>query len=188
MFKRKFNGKVDQINPFINSSEPRVQNLLFTLSFLFLHAESNMKILRAKIKKTSPYYTMGLNQKGKSVWLSITGFNPMGERNYRINAIKDIKGGFAEYQEIWISKEDLTLKQIEDGQLSLELYSAEEFEIQKRNPKHYNKRRFEVITKNEKQYLYAPDIEGAQAMAKQLGLHDFKIRQVKRLSRKDIEE
>lgn len=147
-----------------------------------------MKVLKAKIKKTSIHYKKGVNQKGKSIWLSITGFNPKGEHNYKIKAVKGIKNGFAEYVEIWVSPEDITIKQHEDGQLSLDIFSPQEMEENKQNPRYYNQRRFEVITKNEKQYLQVPDFETAQSVAKQYGLTDFKIKQVKRLTKKELEE
>ena len=42
-----------------------------------------MKALKAKIRKTSPHFERGLNQKGKPVWLSITGFKPQGTKNFK---------------------------------------------------------------------------------------------------------
>lgn len=147
-----------------------------------------MKVLKAKIKKTSIHYKKGVNQKGKSIWLSITGFNPKGEHNYKIKAVKGIKNGFAEYVEIWVSPDDITIKQHEDGQLTLDIFSPQEMEENKQNPRYYNQRRFEVITKNEKQYLQVPDYETAEKVARQYGLVDFKIRQVKRLTRKELED
>jgi len=147
-----------------------------------------MKVLKAKIKKTSPHYEKGLNQKGKSVWLSITGFKPQGTRNYRINAVKNINRGFAQYEEIWVRMDEISLKQIEDGQLSIELYSEEEYKEQKYNPKFYNRRRFEVISETEKQFIQAPDYEMAKQIASQLGLINVKIKQVKKLTTKQIKE
>ncbi len=147
-----------------------------------------MKVLKAKIKKTSIHYKKGVNQKGKSIWLSITGFNPKGEHNYKIKAVKGIKNGFAEYVEIWVSPEDITIKQHEDGQLTLDIFSPQEMEENKQNPRYYNQRRFEVITKNEKQYFQVPDFEAAQRVAEQYGLTDFTIKQVKRLSKKELED
>jgi hypothetical protein len=147
-----------------------------------------MKVLKAKIKKTSIHYKKGVNQKGKSIWLSITGFNPKGEHNYKIKAVKGIKNGFAEYVEIWVSPEDITIKQHEDGQLTLDIFSPQEMEENKQNPRYYNQRRFEVITKNEKQYFQVPDFEAAQRVAKQYGLTDFTIKQVKRLSKRELED
>ena len=147
-----------------------------------------MKILKAKIKKTSIHYKKGLNPKGKSIWLSITGFNTHGEHNYKIKAIKGIKNGFAEYQEIWISLSDLTFKQIEDGQLSLDIFSKEEEEENKYNPRYFNQRRFEVSTKKEKFYLHAPNLEMAKQVARDYGFTKFKIVQVPRLSKKELKE
>lgn len=147
-----------------------------------------MKILKAKIKKSSIHYKKGLNQKGKSVWLSITGFNPHGEHNYRIKAIKGIKNGFAEYQEIWMRGSDLQLKQHEDGQLSLDIFSKEEEEENKFNPRYFNQRRFEVTTKNEKLYFHAPDIETARKVVRSHGYPDFEIRQVRRLSKNELSD
>lgn len=147
-----------------------------------------MKVLKAKIKKTSVHYKRGINQKGKSIWLSITGFNPKGEHNYKIKAVKGIKNGFAEYVEIWLSPNDLTIKQHEDGQLSLDIFSPQEMEENKQNPRYYNQRRFEVITENEKQYFQVPDIETAERVARQYGLTKYKIRQVRRLTKNDLED
>ncbi len=147
-----------------------------------------MKILKAKIKKTSPYYNKGLNQKGKPVWLSITGFNAAGEKNYRIKAIKSIKHGFAEYQEIWVAPADITIKQFDDGQLSMEIFSPQEMEQNKYNPRYFNQRRFEVTTKNKKQYMYAPDIETMRKVLKDYNLSNAKIKQVPKLKKGDIED
>lgn len=102
-----------------------------------------MKVLKAKIKKTSIHYKKGINQKGKSIWLSIVGFNPRGEHNYKIKAVKGIKNGFAEYIDIWVSPNDITIKQHEDGQLSLDIFSPQEMEENKLNPRYANQRRFE---------------------------------------------
>jgi hypothetical protein len=85
-----------------------------------------MKILKAKIKKSSVHYRKGIVGKDKSIWLSITGFNPHGAHNYKIKTIKGIKNGFAEYEEIWMSGNDLTFKQFEEAQLSLDIFSKEE--------------------------------------------------------------
>lgn len=148
----------------------------------------NMKVLKAKIKKTSPHYEKGLNLKGKPVWLTITGFKSTGTKNYRINAIKGISGGFAQYEEIWLSKDELLLKHIEDGQLAIELYSSEEFEEQKYNPKFYNRKRFEIVTETERQYIQAPDLKKARQIANELGFVNFKIRQVKKLTNKEIND
>ena len=147
-----------------------------------------MKVLKAKIRKTSPHYERGLNQKGKPVWLSITGFKPQGIKNFRINAIKSISGGFAQYEELWVGKDEITIKHIEDGQLSIELYSSEEFEQQKYNPKFYNRKRFEIITETERQFIQAPDYKMARQIAGELGFVNFKIRQVKRLTRGEMND
>lgn len=146
-----------------------------------------MKILKAKIKKTSPYYNKGLNQKGKPVWLSITGFNPIGDKNYRIKAIKSIKHGFAEYQEIWVPPADITMKQFEDGQLTMDIFSPQEVEQNKYNPRYFNQRRFEIITKNEKQYMYAPDIETIEKVLKHHSIYEAEVKQVPRLKKGEIE-
>jgi len=147
-----------------------------------------MKILKAKIKKTSKYYEMGLNQKRKALWLNITGFSPNGNNNYKINAIKKIVHGFAQYQEIWINKDEITFKQIEDGQLSFELFSQEEFEEYKLNPRYFNQRRYEISTSNEKQYIHAPDLKTANSIAQEIGLVNFKIIEVNKLTRKEIND
>jgi hypothetical protein len=147
-----------------------------------------MKVLKAKIKKTSRYYDMGLNQKGKSIWLSITGFNPNGNNNFRINAIKKIIKGFAQYQEIWISIDEITFKHIEDGQLSLELFSKEEFEEHKMSPRYFNQHRYEISTSNEKRYLHAPDLKTANLIAQELGLSNYSILEVKKLTKKEIND
>lgn len=147
-----------------------------------------MKVLKAKIKKSSIHYKKGLNQKGKSVWLNITGFNIHGLHNYKIRAISGFKDGFAEYEEIWMSGSDLTFKQHEDLQLSLDIYSKQEDEENKYNPRYFNQRRFEVTTRNEKRYFHAPDIETAKKIAKQYGLSGYEIRQVARLTKKDLKD
>jgi hypothetical protein len=145
-----------------------------------------MKILKAKIKKSSLHYQKGLNPKGKSIWLSVVGFNIYGEHNYKIKAIKGINNGFAEYQEIWISGDDLQFRQIEDGQLSLDIFSKEEEEENKHNPRYFNQRRFEVTTVNEKYFFHAPDLRTAKFVARSYGLTEFEIRQVSRLTKKDL--
>jgi hypothetical protein len=147
-----------------------------------------MKVLKAKIKKTSRYYEMGLNQKGKALWLSVTGFNSNGNNNFKINAIKKIVNGFAQYQEIWLSKDEITLGHIEDGQLSFELFSKEEFEQQKLNPRYYNQRRFEISTENEKRYIHAPDLRTANTIANDFGLTNYLIKEVKKLTKKEIND
>ena len=147
-----------------------------------------MRVLKAKIKKTSKHYNKGLDSKGKSVWLTITGFNTHGVHNYKIKAISGFKDGFAEYEEIWVAGSDISLRQIEDNQLQLDIYSKQELEENKLNPKYFNQRRFEVTTENEKRYFHAPDFETAQKVAKHYGLTDFKIKQVRRLSKKDLQE
>lgn len=146
-----------------------------------------MKVLKAKIKKTSVHYRKGLNQKGKSIWLSITGFNSRGEHNYKIKAVKGIKNGFAEYQEIWVRPDEITVKQHEDGQLVLDIFSPQELEENKLNPRYFNQRRFEVKTKNQIQYFHAPDLETVKKVVKQYGISGYSIKQVKRLSKKELE-
>ena len=145
-----------------------------------------MKILMARIKKSSPHYEMGLNHKGKSIWLSITSFRTAGARNFKIKAIKEFSNGHARFQEIWISPEEITLKHVETAQLSLDLYTQEELEENKYNPKFFNRKRFEIITKNEKQYIHATDIEMATKIANEMGLGEYKIRQVKKFTRKEL--
>ncbi|MBN2485094.1 MAG: hypothetical protein JXB34_03875 [Bacteroidales bacterium] len=147
-----------------------------------------MKTLRAKIKKTSEHYKNGINLKGKTVWLEITGFNPRGENNFRVKAIKSIKNGFAEYKELWVSPNDITLKHIDDGQLKLELFSPQEKKAIQYHPRYFNKRRFEVITENEKLYFNAPDHETLLKILKQYGLDHCEITQVRRLSKNDLTE
>lgn len=151
-------------------------------------SRAEMKILKARIKKTSIHYKKGLNPKGKSIWLSITGFNTHGEHNFKIKAIKGIKNGFAEYIEIWMGKDDLTFKQIDDGQLSLDIFSKEEEEENKYNPRYFNQRRFEVTTKNSKFYLHAPNLEMAKRVAADYGLAKYKVVQVARLTKKELGE
>ena len=91
-----------------------------------------------------------------------------------------------EHTEIWVSLHEITLKHREDGQLSLLMYSPQEKIENKNNPKYYNQRRFEVISQTEKQFFYAPDIETMRRIVAANGLSDAKIKQVKRLTRKDI--
>lgn len=147
-----------------------------------------MKILKAKIKKTSPYYDMGLNNKRKPIWLSITGFSAEGVHNYKIKAVKGIKNGFAEYQEIWVGYQDISIKQFDDGQLAFDMFSQQELEENKNNPRYFNQRRFEVTSKNQKQYIHAPDIETARKVAEQYCLGEFKITQVPRRTKKELGE
>jgi hypothetical protein len=147
-----------------------------------------MKILKAKILKTSIHYHKGLNQKGKPIWLSITGFNPQGEHNYKIKAIKGIKNGFAEYIEIWVRPDEISLKQHENGQLSLDIFSEQEQEENRHNPRYYNQRRFEVTTKNERLFFHGPDLRTAEKVAKQYGLSKFSIKQVRRLNKSELND
>jgi hypothetical protein len=147
-----------------------------------------MIILKAKIKKTSIHYKKGLNQKGKSLWLSITGFNAKGKHNYKIKVIKGIKNGFAEYVDIWVSPDDITLKQHEDGQLSLDIFSPQELEENKLNPRYFNQRRFEVKTKSETQYFQAPDIETVRKIVKDNGVGKCTIKQVRQLTKKELDD
>ena len=145
-----------------------------------------MKELKAKIKKDSPFYTMGLNQKGKSIWLEIIGHRTKGENNYKVKAVKQFKDGFAEYEEIWLPVQQVILKQIENSQMQLDLVSKEEFEELKKSPRYSNRLRFEVTTEIEKQYIYALDLAEAQKFAKQLGLQNAKIKQVARLNKSEL--
>lgn len=147
-----------------------------------------MKILKAKIKKNSVHYKKGLNQKGKSIWLSITGFNAKGKHNYKIKVVKGIKNGFAEYTEVWVSPDEITLKQHEDGQLSLEIFSPQELEENKLNPRYFNQRRFEVKTENEIQYFQAPDIETVHKVVKDNGIGKCEIKQIRQLTKKELNE
>lgn len=78
-----------------------------------------MKILKARITKRSCYFENGRNLKNKPVWLKITDFRAEGEKNYQIEAIKEIKNGFPVYFKVWVSKDEIVIKQFEDGQLSL---------------------------------------------------------------------
>ena len=146
-----------------------------------------MKILKAKIKKSSIHYRKGLGGKGKSVWLTITGFNTHGEHNYRIKTIKGFKNGFAEYEEIWMKRSDLIFKQIEDSQLSLDIFSKEEEKENRNNPRYFNQRRFEVTTLNKKFYIHAPNFETAKKVVQDYGISDCKIKQVSRLRKKELE-
>ena len=146
-----------------------------------------MKILKAKIKKSSIHYRKGLGVTGKSVWLSITGFNTHGEHNYKIKAIKGFKNGFAEYQEIWMKGTDLLFRQFEDTQLSLDIYSKEEEKENKNNPKYFNQRRFEVTASNRKFFIHAPDLDTARKVVKGYGIPKFTVKQVARLRKKELE-
>lgn len=147
-----------------------------------------MKILKAQILKTSIHYHKGLNQKGKPVWLTITGFNPMGEHNYKIKAIKGFKNGFAEYIEVWIRPDEIKLKQHEEGQLSLDIFSQQELEENKHNPRYYNQRRYEITTKKGKYYFHGPDSATVEKVARQYGITKFTIKQVKRLNKAELNE
>ncbi len=147
-----------------------------------------MIILKAKIKKNSVHFKKGLNQAGKSVWLTISGFNPQGAHNFKIKCIKGFEHGFAVYQDVWMNGNDLILKQFEDKQLSLDIFSKQEEEENKQNPRYFNQRRFEVTTKNEKRYLHAPDLETAKKVAEQYGLSHYQITQVARLNRNELED
>lgn len=147
-----------------------------------------MKVLKAKIKKSSIHYKKGLNQKGKSIWLSITGFNPRGNHNFKIKAINGIKNGFAEYQEIWVAPNDILLKQLETDQLSLDIFSPQEQIENLQNPRYFNQRRFEVITKNETLYFHSPDEETINKIMKQYGISEFSVKQVRRLTKKELGE
>lgn len=146
-----------------------------------------MKILKAKIKKTSVHFKKGLNQSGKSVWLTITGFSARGNHNYKIKTIREIKNGFAEYEEIWVSPDDVILKQIDEKQLSLDIFSPQEQKENMLNPRYFNQRRFEVKTINDTLYFYAPNEETLKKIMKQYGICDFKFKQVKRLTKKDLD-
>jgi hypothetical protein len=145
-----------------------------------------MKVLKARIKENSVHYKKGLNLKGKPVWLSITAFNPNGERNFRIRTIKKFQNGFAQYKEIWMSKDEIALKHINEAQLSLELYSLEEYEELKYSPSIFNRCRFEVVTPGEKLFIHAPNLDMAHKLVGNMGLNDFKITQVHNLTKKEI--
>jgi hypothetical protein len=147
-----------------------------------------MKILKAQILKSSYHYHKGLNQKGKPVWLSITGFNPVGEHNYKIKAVKGFKNGFAEYVEIWVRPDEIKLKQHEDGQLILDIFSPQELEENKLNPRYYNQRRYEITTKNEKIYMHGPDQMTVESALKQSGILKYTIKQVKRLNKNELND
>ena len=131
---------------------------------------------------------MGLNSAGKPVWLEITGFNPVGARNYRLKAIEKISDGYAQYKEIWVGKDEINLKHFEEGQLKLDILSRSEEEELKYSPRYFNQRRFEVITPNEKQFIYANNIEMAHKVAAQYGIKAEKIRQVPRLRKKEVDD
>ena len=145
-----------------------------------------MKILKAKIKQTSIHYKKGLDQKGKSVWLSITGFNPRGEHNFKIKAINGIKDGFAEYKEIWVGLEEITFKQLSEDQLTLDIFSPQELHENRNNPRYFNQRRFEVKTPNDTLYFHAPNIEMLEKILKQYGISDYSVKQVKRLTKDEL--
>ena len=147
-----------------------------------------MKVLKAKIKKSSVYYRKGLDRKGKSVWLTIISFNAKGLHNFKVKAIRGYKDGFALYEEIWLSYKDVTFKQIDEDQLSLDIYSKEELEENKNNPKYFNQRRYEVISDTEKLFVHAPDLKTARQQAIEMGLGDIKIKQVRRRTKRELDE
>jgi hypothetical protein len=147
-----------------------------------------MKVLKAKILKDSIHYHKGLNQKGQPVWLSIVGFNPQGIHNYKIKAIKAIKNGFAEYIEIWMRPDEIKLKQHEDSQLSLEIFSPQELEENRHNPRYYNQNRYEVTSKNTKYFFYGPNLETVEKVARQYKISKFSIKQVRRLNKEELNE
>ncbi len=79
-----------------------------------------MKVLKARLKKGSKYYTNGLNQKGKPIYLKIVSFQPQGEKNYQIEAVKEVKNGMPVFFLLWVQENEIKIKSIEDGQLSFE--------------------------------------------------------------------
>jgi hypothetical protein len=140
-----------------------------------------MKILKAKIKNNSPLFNKGLSLSGKPVWLLITGFKPIGEKNFKIKAIKSYSEGYAEYEEIWVSSKDITLKHFVQDHPGLDLYTEEQWQELKHNPVYRNKYRYEIETPNEKQYLYAQNLDMAKDLAKQMGILNFKIKPVTKI-------
>jgi hypothetical protein len=72
--------------------------------------------------------------------------------------------------------------------LSLDIFSQQELEENRNNPRYYNQRRYEVTTKNEKLYFYGPDFETVKKVAKQYRLSNFTIKQVKRLNKEDLND
>jgi hypothetical protein len=147
-----------------------------------------VKILKAKLKNTSIHYKKGLNRSGKSLWLKITGFSAKGNHNFKLKVIRDIVGGFAEYEEIWVNCDEVTLKQFDDDQLSLDIFSLQEQKENMHNPRYFNQRRYEVQTPNDTLYFYAPNEETVKKTMKQYGICDFKIKQIKRLTKKELDE
>lgn len=121
---------------------------------------------------------MGLSIKAKPIWLQIIGFKPVGEKNYKIKAIKTYSEGYAEYEEVWISPKEITLKHFEQDQPGLDLYSEKQWQELKHNPIYRNKYRYEIKTENEKQYLYAQNLDMAKDLASQMGISNFEIKPV----------
>ncbi len=140
-----------------------------------------MKILKAKIKNSSPFFQMGMGIKGKPIWLLVTGFKPIGEKNFKVRAIKAYSEGYAEYEEIWVNPNEITLKHFEQDHPGLDLYSEKQWQELKHNPIYRNKYRYEVETANQKQFLYAQNIEMAKDLAQQMGLSNFKIKPVAKI-------
>lgn len=81
-----------------------------------------MKILKAKIKKSSKHYEKGLNHKKKPVWLKILDFKTDGNENYKVQGVEKIENGRPSFVELWLDAKDLSIKKFEDGQLRLSLF------------------------------------------------------------------
>ena len=134
-----------------------------------------MKVLKAKIKKSSVHYRKGLNPKGKSIWLTIADFNPRGIHNYSIKTIKGIKNGFAEYQNVWMGVADISLKHFEDGQLTLDIFSEQEMLENINNPVYFNQRRFEIVVDNSNKTILKPNCNLSFYKRKDVVIKSFKF-------------
>ena len=124
---------------------------------------------------------MGLSIKDKPTWLLITGFKPVGEKNFKIKAIKSYYEGYAEYEEIWVNPKEITLKHFEQDYPGLDLYSEKQWQELKHNPAYRNKYRYEIETTNEKQFIYAQNLDMAKDLARQMGILNFKIKPVTKI-------
>lgn len=78
-----------------------------------------MEVLKARIKKESSSYAYGLNNKNKPIWLPILGFEPKGDKNIKVLAVKRIVGGSPEFFELWLPYDDVKIKKFDDGQMLL---------------------------------------------------------------------
>jgi hypothetical protein len=82
---------------------------------------------------------------------------------------------------------DLQFKQHEDSQLSLDIFSEQEQLENLQNPRYFNQRRFEIKTKNETLFFHAPDEQIIKVVLNQYGISDYTIKQVRRLTKRELE-